>query len=256
MSAQASSTLVTTPPRAVRLTQDARASRWVWRVGALLVLGLVCAAGWSNAEQLRALRDHGATTTGQITWLHERRPSRGARFWLDYQFPTPRGWIHHQAAVSEADYRRHYEGEPVLVTYLPERPAVARLGRVDGARLREQQRAFEAAALVVGALMAALMGWAEWDLRRQWLIASWGVPAVARVERVSSVPGDRSFPVRYAFTLPGGRTVTGKARLPRRLRCRTFAGDPIAILYHPNRLALNAPIASLRAVRAEDLPDL
>lgn len=246
----------TLPPRTVRFTPGTQARRRVWYGGSLLFLCILFWSGSRHLAELSALQLHGETISATITALRTEPRAGHGRFRVTYAFNASGARLRREVSVSETRFRTFRPGGRVRVTYLPENPTVSRLGAIDAELVRQQRADLCAGMMVAGALLGCLLAAAEWDLRRQFWLATWGAVSRAEVTRLAGDPGARVWRVRYRFPLPGGRLGAGGALVPRRAVEGAGRGALIPVLYDPRRPKASAPVAALTAVQIIDSIEL
>lgn len=244
------------PPRRVAYTTDAVGARWVWGVGTALLLAMLLWIGFANLHELERLRDHGEITQGSVVKLSESG-GRSHHYYVTVAFYARGARWRHRASVARSNYLRRRLGRPALVTYLPADPRVARLGRVDAARVRDEKSRFATALGVVLVLLGGLIGYGEWFYRRQFRLAERGIPLEGIVSRVYRGSSHARYCLQYRFTRPDGGTAVGKAWLPLSQRRRYPEGAPICVLCNPANPADHTPLPALSGVRILEgwLPD-
>lgn len=221
------------PPRQVGVSVRSFAAR-------RLALGVFCmmltplALSVGDTRDRVWLRDRGVETTGHVTSTFTKKGSKGhVSYFFGYAFDRGSGI----QSVPRSRFEQMHEGDPVPVTYLPLRPEISR------ARTKAQLASwfsFEdpmlAAVLVyfivVMPIVALLAGHVVSEQRA---LAERGVATVAEVTE------SRRQVIEYRFGERTGRFLLRK----RRLRERPAPGQPLVVLYDPDKPKRNAPLGAM-----------
>jgi hypothetical protein len=239
--------------RSVRLSAEALKGRRILVV-LLLVLnggcGLFCL---SNLSVLRTLQREGKTLHTPILkkWVEHGKTTT---YYLKYAFTVAGHTFTDSQDVSEETYDQVHVGRPLLVTYLPRRPAVHRVGVVNEARIAASKRA---SALIICLLTAFLcLPWmlVETDYHRQLQLARLGVPVPGLI--VSCTPPEPNtkmtdYKVSYTFISPAGREQTGSTQIPPDMGKQLVPQMTVTVLCDRDKPARHALYLSLKHVRVE-----
>jgi hypothetical protein len=102
---------------------------WVCMMVCLLLMAGFLVYGIRQASGRLANQDaldrHGVTTTGPIEGKHITG-SKSRLYLIDYQFQLNGTTYNHSSPVIFADYEATQPGQPVTITYLPDRPDICR----------------------------------------------------------------------------------------------------------------------------------
>ena len=131
------------------------------------------------------------------------------------------------------------DGASCLVTYLPSDPAIHCLGPAEP-RLQLHNQSTLLSAGMIALVLAGILGWIEWSVRRELCLARVGEPAEGRiVERMTRRGRNRTiYRVRYQFETPAGMRWAGWASASRPLWEQLLPGTVVTVLYdrqHPGR---------------------
>jgi hypothetical protein len=193
----------------------------------------------------------GQRTTAQIIGRDiVRDPAAGGP--VHYAFRVGgRAIVGHYNASPE-EYANAWTGRPLPVTYLPSDPRIHRRGVAEGHTVLEMCRKWGwsllEGLLLLGAPFLAL----ERRFQPQLRLARAGRAVTGTVTGCLPL-GRRRQPAAhrldYRFPMPNGQTQVGSARVKREAAERQQPGDPLAILYDPDRPERNLPEAALSAVQ-------
>ena len=219
------------PPRQVGAS---RRTAGAWRL-AIAVFCFILAPASLSVEPVRNriwLRDHGVETTGRVAGFFTRSGSKGRiDHYYRYEFDEGTG----ARLVRSRDNLR--VGDTVPVTYLPERPAINVAQRKADLRpLLSLDDPILAIVLVyLIAVIPLTMLAAAYGVGLQRSLAERGVATVATVTQV------RRQMIEYRYDDQTRRYVYGK----RRIRERLTEGQPLVILYDPEKPKRSIPLGAL-----------
>jgi hypothetical protein len=142
------------------------------------------------------------------------------------------------------------DGAYCLVTYLPRDPAVHCLGPADQ-RLQLHVRSTLISAAMLALVLAGVLGWVEWSVRRELSLAQVGQATDGRiVERMTSRGRNRTiYRARYQFETPAGMRRTGWASASYSLWQYLLPGTPVTVLYDPDHPGRHCPAFAFRYVQ-------
>jgi hypothetical protein len=201
-------------------------------LGIPLLLGALLDGTRRQVEQLAR---QGQVTQAHVTARHASGRSDG--YYLYYAFPLEGRTETGSQNVPEAVYDQTSVGDPLTITYLPSRPGVQRLGKVNAANVKDESRT---EGLILGVLLPVFGGLAcylEWFFRRQLSLLRNGVAVRANLVEWSE-PGPGRYPIyyiTYEYDVPGGQ------RLRKSLPVKAQIGEALVrqctatVLYNPRK---------------------
>ncbi len=141
------------------------------------------------------------------------------------------------------------DGASCLVTYLPRDPAIHCLGPADQ-RLQLHTRSTLLSAGMIALVLAGILGWVEWSVRRELSLARVGKAIDGRiVERMTKLARNRTYyRARYQFETPAGMRWMGWVSVSRSLWDYLLPGTPVTVLYDPDHPVRHCPAFGFRFV--------
>ena len=220
------------PPRQVGYSIRASAARRM-AAGVFCLMLAPLAMSVTDVRNRVWLRDHGAETTGHVTETYTRKGSKGSiDYYYRYEFDHGTG----VQAVGRERFEQTRVGDTVPVTYLPSRPEINRAttkARLHSWAIDDPVLAIAMLYLLLIVPVIALL--AGRGMSRQRTLAERGVATMAEVTRV------RQQVIDYRFGDQAGRFMFGR----RRLRERPAVGQPLVILYDPDKPKRSAPLGAI-----------
>jgi len=223
---------LTPPPRQVGYSIRASAARRM-AAGVFCMMLAPLAMSVTDVRNRVWLRDHGVETTGRVTGTYTRKGSKGSiHYYYRYEFDGGTG----VQSVARKQFEQTRVGDTVPVTYLPSRPQINRATT----KARLHRWTFDDPVLAVAMfylllivpLVALLAGHGH---ARQRTLAERGVATMAEVTRA------RQQVIEYRYGDQTGRYMFGR----RRLRERPAVGQPLVILYDPDKPKRSAPLGAI-----------
>lgn len=226
------------PPRIVAKGWRTRVARWTFLSLALLAPAGLCVGAYFAQQTLKALKDHGQTTTGRV--VDKRPPKKKESPALVYEYEVAGA----KYRVSETQSREVWAatnlGAETQVVYLPEKPGSAYTkDDFDAAG----DTAPTAVALGIVALILFLIAAPFWFyIERKFgklaRLASDGLPVAALVTHVArfGAASHNQWVVKYQFTTPEEGSREGKSYVNGAdLEHIGDLGATTIVLYEPGR---------------------
>jgi hypothetical protein len=221
------------PPRAITFAAAKSGAAWRLAIGVICFMLMPLLFAAPEMRKRVMLRDHGVETVGHVTGKFITRGSKGSsHYHLRYSFDGGSG----STSVSRKSYEETNEGESLPVTYDRDQP------QINLARTKAQLKAVVIdepvwIALIVYfvVVLPLILIVIRFGTMTQRILGERGVAAVAEVTGISRQS------VTYRFGEHTGRWFWGK----RRVRERPSVGQPLVILYDPEKPPRNLPLGAL-----------
>lgn len=223
-------------PRDLRIPRRVRVLRALFLLAIVVPPVLLEVGGRMEAADARALMERGRVVDAEVTGKHVRR-GRSTDHFVDAVFRFDGRTWEVCERVSFARFDTATAGDATEVTFLPERPDRAVLGRVDEARVGRALAAARVAGVILGLSFLCVLAGFEASLRRGRRLLRDGRAATARIVHVHApvgrgVAGAR---VDYCFEDDEGREVVGKSFLRPTAPPDLAPGTTAVVLYDPSR---------------------
>lgn len=224
---------LTPPPRQVGVSLRTGAARRMALAMFCFMLAPFALAVTETRNRVWLARD-GVETTGHVTDVYTRKGSKGRTdYYARYEFDHGTG----VRSLRRAQFGVTNIGDTVPVTYLPSRP---RINRAETKAQLQSSFWVEDPVLVIAFVYLLLIAPAiaiavGYGVRRQRQLAERGVAVLGEVT------GARRQMIEYRYLNQRGRFMYGK----RRLRERPVEGQPLVILYDPDKPKRSAPLGAI-----------
>lgn len=240
-------------PRRIRASRRVRIIRGLLLVPMVVLPLLLEWAGRSDARDLQKLLDEGEVVATQVTGLHSRN-GRSTDYYLDTAFILDERRYEVCDRVSRDRFTTTSVGDPVDVTFLPERPERARLDRVDEATIQRSLLGCRVGGGVLGFVFLFVLALVEWVNRKARRLLRTGDAVMARVVTTHPMFGDGpcGAHVNYRFRTADGTEVSGKSFLSPRLPDDVAAGVAMVALYDRERPSRNILLRAAEQVARID----
>lgn len=220
------------PPRSVGSSTRAGAIVRI-AAGALCAMLTITAVSIPKQRNRSWLRQRGVEAPGRITSLYT---TRGSKDHINYRMQYEFGRTSANTGVPRSEYDRARVGDPLIVTYLPSQPAINEPH--SKAELDAPSARFDPALLVpllYMLLIFPIIAVAATAKGMPYAIARRGVATMGQITHV------RQQAVEYRYGDQTGKFFFGK----RRLRERPAVGQPLVILYDPEKPKRSLPLGAL-----------
>jgi hypothetical protein len=237
------------PPVPRYVAWNAKAHRL--RVGVFLGLFLVptgiLAFGWLTGDELRALEDHGRSTTGEVTekttWSHKNSRTYRVR----YSYEAAGRSYSNSADVSSNEYAAFTRGERCPVVYLEDKPNISYPGR-PGPVLDRQNTTTVVMALFAAVAFAIWLGCVEFFVRRELWLAREGETAVGRIIERGTTQQRRQtlYWARHEYTSPSQQICSSWHYIPQLIWENLHPGLRVTLLFDPANPARHMPLYAFK----------
>ena len=221
-------------PRPARVKAQARRELQVITLFTLVIAWIICWFASRDLDGLYALRAHGVT--GQATVTDKRKThSKSDSFYLSYSLQERGIEINDEDQVSESVYEQKRQGDPLPVTYLPERPQIYRLGHVRNERAQARTAAWALGLLAWLGLLGLGLATSAYEHRKELRLARYGVPVAATISDCKAPqPNTKTTndTVTYRFAAPDGEH-TGVCSVSGEVSKNLATGHTVTAFYDP-----------------------
>jgi hypothetical protein len=220
-------------PRNVRLTASTRFARYALWLLVTVVLGFM---QWQSAVDMGQLRDlaaRGQKAVGAVDGLDVVRGKHNT-YYVDYRFRTNDTGLFGagRVSVSESEFELYQMNESIVVTYLPDHLDVSRIGIVNADRIDRAQRHATTGLLLMGTMLALLLGGLEWYCQGRLRLLRDGTAVVGQAMSCEYVGGKGNpYKLSFHYDPETADRVYRTIRVSSTTNKRISDGSPLTVLY-------------------------
>jgi hypothetical protein len=222
------------PPRQFAVSEGRTGAGWRLGLAAAAVAMAPMLVGAPIVRNRMMLRRSGVETTGKVRETFTTRGSKGRiNYRVRYEFDRGSG----VKSVSRGEFPQFHAGDSIPVTYLPDRPEIHEaMSKTElSAPLGVLGSGVVPAFVIISAMLPIIILIIRFATAPQRTLAERGVVAIAEITDAKHQA------VKYRFGEHSGRYFWGK----RQVRERPALGQPLVILYDPEKPSRSIPLGAL-----------